>query len=136
MNIKDNNQNNGLNKYKWLKWLHRIVLFLAVIMPAFYTLFYFLYIKSVDPSPWGDWEVFEWMIFIAPFVLLTWFMPILGGILILVGTQLGLLYYLFASAFGDLGMAGDLLLPQYLILVTGGILSIAWGIVRRQQHYR
>jgi hypothetical protein len=121
-----------LNKYKWLKWTNRIFLILATIMPAVYTWFYFLYLRNAYSNSWGDWEILQWIIFIAPFVLFTWCMPILGGILILVGTHLGLFYYIFDGFFGG-GMWGYFLFPQYFILIIAGILSIAWGIVRRRE---
>jgi hypothetical protein len=131
--MMSNNTDSNLNQYKWLKWTHRIFLILSTIMPAFYTLYYFVFIKRIDPSPWGDWEVIEWTIFIAPIVLLTWFMPLLGGILILVGSNLVLLNYLIGAAFGGLGMAAYFIIPQYFILLIAGILSISWGIVRRRE---
>jgi hypothetical protein len=129
----NNNNDTNLNKYKWLKWTNRIFLILSTVMPAFYTWLYFVFIKIVDPSPWGDWEVLEWTIFIAPIMALTWFMPLLGAILILVGTNLVLLNYLIGAAFGGLGMASYFIIPQYFILIIAGILSLSWGIVRRRE---
>jgi hypothetical protein len=128
--IPNDKQNSDLSKYKWLKWGHRIFLILTVIMPSVYTLIYFLYIEKIDPAPRSELEVLQWTIFIVPFAILAWFKPILGGILIIIGTHLVLLYYWFQSFWGGYGIAGHFLLPQYLILITAGILSVGWGAVR------
>jgi hypothetical protein len=130
MNTPNDKQNSDLSKYKWLKWGHRIFLILAVIMPSIYTLIYFLLIEKNIPYKSWELEVFQWTIFIFPFALLTWFKPILGGILIIIGTHLVLLFYWIQSWFGGFGMPGHFLLPQYLILITAGILSVGWGAVR------
>jgi hypothetical protein len=131
MKIMDEKRDSNLNKYKWLKWTNRIFLVLATIMPVFYTWYYSRYLRSAYSVSWGDWEILQWIIFIAPVALLTWFMPILGGILILVGTHLGLFYYIFDGFFGG-GIWVGFLIPQYFILLIAGISSIIWGIVRRQ----
>jgi hypothetical protein len=125
-------QDTSLNKYQWLKWTDRIFLILATVMPAFYTLCYYIFIESPVPGQRLNWDVFKWMIFIGPIATLTWFMPILGGILILIGTHLGLSYYIIGLFWG-IGMGDYFIIPQYFILIIAGILSIAWGIVRRRE---
>jgi hypothetical protein len=116
-----------------LKWLQRIFLILAVIMPSIYTLIYFLFIKSIDPAPSSEWEVLQWTIFILPIAILAWFMPILGGFLIMIGTHLAGLGYLVASAFGGIGVPSHFVFPHYLILVISGIVSLEWGSLRWQK---
>jgi hypothetical protein len=124
--------NTNLNEYKWLKWSNRIFLILATIMPAFYTLCYFLFIKSNYIGYWEDWEMLRWILFIAPVILLALFMPILGGILILIGVHIGVFYYLMFAFFGAV-MWWYFLVPQYFICIIAGLLSLAWGIVRRRE---
>jgi hypothetical protein len=132
MNMPKDQPNLEIHKYSWLKWMQRIFLILAVIMPSIYTLIYFLFIERVDPSPLSEWDVLKWTIVIFPFALLTWFKPIPGGILILIGTHLAVFGYLVASSFGDIGAPGYFLFPQYLILVFVGIVSLEWGSLRRR----
>jgi hypothetical protein len=133
MNMPKGQPNLELRKYKWFKWGHRIFLILAVIMPSVYTLIYFLFIERVDPSPLSEWDVLKWTIAIIPVAVLAWFMPILGGILIFIGTHMALLGYSFAASYGDIGVPGYFIFPHYSILVISGILSFEWGIVRRRE---
>jgi hypothetical protein len=65
----------------------------------------------------------------------SWFKPVYGGIWILIYTHLAVVIYFFTGMFG-MGISPLFSLPQYLILVIGGILSIAWGVVRRGERKR
>jgi hypothetical protein len=67
MNAPQEPQNSELRKYKWLKWTQRIFLILSVIMPAFFTLGYFLFRKRGELM---EWDVLIWTIFILPWAIL------------------------------------------------------------------
>jgi hypothetical protein len=131
----------GAGLPSWFRWLPRGFLLAAGLLPIFCLSFYYLVLVLIGPRYW-NWELF----IIVPFLLLiaffAWKMPIAGGITAIVVIHLGVFYFGLMSFamehnfFNGL-LAGMLYLsPEYFLMVTGGILSIIWGIMckRRAKH--
>jgi len=112
---------------KWFRWLARVVIFVAALIPVLGSIFYFLIIRGLGPK---YWKLDESMVFSGPLLVIAIIastIPIIGGPIAIVWGALGLVF----------GSAMDL--DQTFVFLTcgtfflGGILCTLWGWQRRRE---
>jgi hypothetical protein len=121
-------------KYAWFRWIPRCVLLLASFLPFFYLAFYNLVIELVALKYWTGWELLWGIPIILLISIQAWFFPIKGGIIAILTIHLVIIYIAAYAAAGSGRMEPFLatfLKLEYISVVLGGVLSIAWGVIRR-----
>ncbi len=120
--------NTGSSGHRWFRWLPRIIFLTAVFTPIFFELgakFPNLdYVARVYGVP---------ILFII--TIIAWIAPISGGALAIIAVPvLFWLQLMYSSAAHAPAPSSYLLLLFFecFLLVTGGILSIIWGVQRRR----
>ena len=111
---------------KWFRWLARVIIFIAALIPILGSIFYFLIIRGLGPK---YWKLDESMVFSGPLLAIAIIasVPIVGGLIAVVWGVLGLV---FGSAM-DLDQTFVFL--TYGTFLLGGILCTLWGWQRRKE---
>lgn len=119
----------GFANHNWFRWLARVIIFVAALVPIFGNIFYFLIIRGLGPK---YWKLDESIVFSGPLLAITVIaslVPIIGGPIAIVWGALGLV---FGSAM-DLDQTFVFL--TYGTFLLGGVLCILWGWQRRRERH-
>jgi len=130
-------------KSKWVCWVSRTLLLAAGLIPLVdYFRFYLVDVPNILPKgttiPWGSYTLIFLGLLLAN-SLVTWRLPIVGGILAGVAVLLWVVwewaYYLMASPakWDWYYYFQNFLLLEWSLLFVGGVLSIIWGIFKRKR---
>lgn len=113
---------------RWLLWIPRALLLIYIFVPFFKTVFDYTFTKELSPRFWDFGSSIYSMIPILVLLLIAWFKPFIGGILILIACFIGLIV-------GFLSIAGNPYAVVWFImwavlLVPPGCLFIVFGRTR------
>jgi hypothetical protein len=121
-------------KYRWLKWLLRILLFLACFLPYFIKV-----ISYVINYKFTEYILFDVPLsFSIPFIIIifiiAWFYPFLGGILSIIAIPIVFFIHIYFIAWQMNNSGPDpLIFLELALLLIGGIFLIIWGLKRRKE---
>jgi hypothetical protein len=123
----ENKQNRKTIRYRDL-WIPRALLLIYILGPFFYTVIDYTIIKELSPRFW-DFGLAKYpMISMAILLLIAWFQPFIGGVLILLGSIivfiLGILIVLGA---GEGGYVGIWFIIFGILLALPGSLFLKFG---------
>jgi hypothetical protein len=120
-------------RHSWFRWLPRILFIIVALMPFIYEIIHHIVLPGYLFWNWVG-EIFYSIPFIIV-AIVAWVAPIIAGVLALIAVPLGFFYIVFMSAWMHQSpnwVFQLFFLFACLFLVTGGILSIIWGVQRRR----
>ena len=117
----------GFANRNWFRWLARVFIFIAALIPILFNIFYFLVILELGPK---YWKLDESIVFSGPLLtiaVIASLVPILGGPIAIVWGALGL-------AFGSaMDLDQTFVFITYGTFLLGGVLCTLWGWQRRRE---
>ena len=117
----------------WPLWIPRGLLLAFVIGPFLYTVIDYTFIKELSPRFWDFGLSVVPMITMAILLLIAWFKPIIGGILIIIASIILLfLGFSFVGA-SEGGYAAAMLMMWGVPLAMPGVLFVIFGGIRRSK---
>ena len=112
----------------WFRWLTRVFIFLASMIPVFFNVFYFLVIKELGPKYWNLGESMGFSGPLLAIAVIASFAPIIGGPIAIVWAA----WWLILS-FSGLDIDRTFAFLTYGTFLLGGILCTLWGFQRRRE---
>ena len=118
----------------WPLWIPRVILLIYILGLFLYTVIDYTFIKELSPRFWDFGPSIGQMITMAILLLIAWFKPIIGGILIICTGIIILISAGFAllAAFSEGAFGGFWLIPWGIILPIPGALFLVFGRIREK----
>ena len=130
----------GYLKMNWLRWISRVSLLAAGLLPIIYYVYFFMFDLQWELKDW-DWSI-AFLIFFCLLLaipIFTWKYPVAGGVISLFAVFVWLILEYAYMLFKESPTWFDyyyhfhrtLILEEWSLLLIGGILSIIWGRRRK-----
>jgi len=121
---RDNQLDTSSDIYKWFRWVPRGFLIMASIVPLLFILWSYRQNQLF-------WVSIIFYLPILAIVITAWVMPMTGGIITIV---IGSLVLFWLRLIGSPAVFNQLFFTiEFVLIVTGGILSIIWGHLKRKE---